>query len=72
MKRSPVSTTAEPSPQEFRDGAKQAIRDLYKIFNGIIECRQCKGKKCGDLRGHYNIHFFHIENFLKAVEKKSI
>lgn len=58
--------------QDFQNGADDAIRDLLKIFNGIIECRQCKGRKklpqpCRDLRGHYNLHFFHVQKFLEAV-----
>lgn len=53
--------------EDVREGAKQAIRDLLKIFNGIIECRECEGKCC-DLRGHYNLHFFHIKKFLEAVQ----
>lgn len=55
--------------KDFREGAEQSIRDMLKIFNGIIECRECEGP-CRDLRGHFNLHFFHVTNFLKAVAAK--
>lgn len=64
------------SPKDVHKGAEEAIAALYRVSNGLRDCRQCKGRSrkpvvCRDPLGHYNIHFFHVTNFLTAMRDKA-